>query len=52
MIYLVHKPNLQGIAGQEIIALPALEEGNEIIQPTKPHSLEPPKRTEVNDDEY
>jgi hypothetical protein len=37
--------DLQGIAGQEIIALPALDEGDVTIQPTKPQGLEPTKRT-------
>jgi hypothetical protein len=44
--------DLQGIAGQEIIALPALDEDNETMRPTKPRSLESPKRTEAYDDEY
>jgi hypothetical protein len=44
--------DLQGIAGQEIIALPALDEGDIAIQPTKPRSLVPPRQNEVDDDEY
>jgi hypothetical protein len=44
--------DLQGIAGKEIIALPALENGGESSQPKKPHSLEPPIHVRDDDDEY
>lgn len=43
--------DLQGIAGQEIIALPNIGEGDEEILPVKVRIPEPRKHTEV-DDEY
>jgi hypothetical protein len=44
--------DLQGIAGQEIIALPAIGEDDEEVLPIKPRISEPRKRTEDIDDEY
>jgi len=44
--------DLQGIAGREIIALPALGDDEEEIPAIKPRILEPRKRTEDIDDEY
>ena len=44
--------DLQGIAGQEIIALPTIDEGDEETLQVKPRILEPGKHTEVGDDEY
>lgn len=44
--------DLQGIAGQEIIALPATGENDEEIVLLKPRIPEPPNHVEDNDDEY
>jgi hypothetical protein len=44
--------DLQGIAGREIIALPALGDDEEEIPAIKPRILESRKRTEDIDDEY
>lgn len=46
--------DLQGIAGQEIIALPALEDGEETSNAEKitVNKIEPPKPREADDDEY
>lgn len=44
--------DLQGIAGQEIIALPTIEDGDEEILPIQQHIPKPPKHMEDNDDEY
>jgi hypothetical protein len=44
--------DLQGIAGREIIALPALGDDEEEIPAIKPRISEPQKRTEDIDDEY
>ena len=44
--------DLQGIAGREIIALPALGDDEEEIPAIKPRILGPRKRTEDIDDEY
>ena len=44
--------DLQGIAGQEIIALPTIGECDEERLPIKPRISEPRKRTEDIDDEY
>jgi hypothetical protein len=44
--------DLQGIAGQEIIALPALEEGDDEIKAAKPREIAPLKKTGDDKDEY
>jgi len=44
--------DLQGIAGKEIIALPATHDGEEEIKQEKSRGLEPPKHTGGVDDEY
>ena len=43
--------DLQGIAGREIIALPALDDDDE-KKTAEPRSIAPPKQTGVDEDEY
>ena len=43
--------DLQGIAGREIIALPALDDDKE-KKTAEPRSIAPPKPTGVDEDEY
>lgn len=44
--------DLQGIAGREIIALPALADDEDEIKAVKPHGIAHPKKTGDDEDEY
>jgi hypothetical protein len=44
--------DLQGIAGREIIALPALADDDDELKAMKPRGIAPPKKTGDDEDEY